>query len=74
MNPVTMLELHGQPNARHRLFADLTFQPLTWMDGYKHSQYLQYPEDMEGLWSYVEARAGAKHDRIPFLGLQPFLN
>lgn len=67
-----MVELHGQPNEQHRIFNEFNFNPLTWMDGYKFSQWLQYPQDMDHLLSYIEARFGAKHDDIPFY-IQPFL-
>lgn len=67
-----MVELHGQPNEKHRIFGDYNFNPLMWMDGYKFSQFLQYPKDMSSLSSYIEARTGAKHDEIPFY-LQPFM-
>lgn len=66
------VETNGQPNEAHRIFGDRNFNPLVWMDGYKFSQFPQYPEGMEHLLSYVEARTGAKHNKIPFF-LQPFL-
>lgn len=67
-----MVAMHGQPNERHRIFGEYNFNPLTWMDGYKFSQYLQYPLGTNHLMSYIEARFGAKHGAIPFF-IQPFL-
>lgn len=67
-----MIDLHGQPNERHRIFNEYNFNPLTWMDGYKFSQFLQYPIGTNHLLSYIEARFGAKHGKIPFF-IQPFL-
>lgn len=67
-----MIELHGQPTERNRIFNEYNFNPLTWMDGYKFSQFKQYPLKMNHLLSYIEARFGAKHVDIPFY-IQPFL-
>lgn len=67
-----MVDLHGQPNAFNRIFGEVNFNPLTWMDGYKYSQWLQYPQGTNHLLSYIEARFGAKHVNIPFF-VQPFL-
>ena len=68
----TMVELHGQPSAANRIFSEVNFNPLTWMDGYKFSQWLQYPAGTNHLLSYIEARFGAKHVHIPFF-IQPLL-
>ena len=67
-----MVELHGQPTSFNRIFGEVNFNPLTWMDGYKFSQFLQYPLKTNHLLSYIEARFGAKHVDIPFY-IQPFL-
>lgn len=67
-----MIALHGQPNERHRIFGEYNFNPLMWMDGYKFSQFLQYPAGTNHLMSYIEARFGAQHGKIPFF-IQPFL-
>lgn len=67
-----MVELHGQPTSFNRIFGEVNFNPLTWMDGYKFSQFKQYPFQMKHLSSYIEARFGAKHVDIPFF-IQPFL-
>lgn len=67
-----MVALHGQPNETHRIFGDANFNPLSWMDGYKFSQWKQYPLGTNHLLSYIEARFGAKHVDIPFF-VQPFL-
>ena len=71
-NAKMMVELHGQPNSFNRLFSEVNFNPLTWMDGYKFSQWKQYPLGTNHLLSYIEARFGAKHVDIPFF-VQPFL-
>ncbi|WGL32608.1 nicotinamide phosphoribosyltransferase [Salmonella phage Arash] len=67
-----MVELHGQPTSFNRIFSEVNFNPLTWMDGYKFSQFQQYPLKTNHLLSYIEARFGAKHVDIPFY-IQPFL-
>lgn len=67
-----LIELHGQPTEYNRIFGEVNFNPLTWMDGYKFSQWKQYPLGTKHLLSYIEARFGAKHVDIPFF-LQPFL-
>lgn len=42
-------------------------------DSYKMSQWKMYPEKMEYMYSYLEPRQGAKHNKIPFFGLQYIL-
>lgn len=41
-------------------------------DSYKHSHYLQYPEGITTVNSYVESRGGT-HDKTVFFGLQAWL-
>lgn len=41
-------------------------------DSYKFSQYLQYPEGTEYIYSYIESRGGI-YDKLVFLGTQMFL-
>lgn len=41
-------------------------------DSYKYSQYNQYPEGTEYVYSYIESRGG-KYDETVFLGLQAFI-
>jgi nicotinamide phosphoribosyltransferase len=41
-------------------------------DSYKYSQWLQYPEGTEYVYSYIESRGG-KYDQLVFFGLQAFL-
>lgn len=41
-------------------------------DSYKYSQYNQYPEGTEYVYSYIESRGG-KYDETVFFGLQAFL-
>lgn len=41
-------------------------------DSYKYSQWVQYPEGTEYVYSYIESRGG-KYDKLVFIGLQAFL-
>jgi nicotinamide phosphoribosyltransferase len=41
-------------------------------DSYKYSQWVQYPEGTEYVYSYIESRGGL-YDQIVFFGLQAFL-
>ena len=41
-------------------------------DSYKYSQWVQYPEGTEYVYSYIESRGG-KYDKLVFLGLQAFI-
>lgn len=41
-------------------------------DSYKYSQWQQYPEHTEFIYSYIEARGG-KYDELVYFGLQAFL-
>lgn len=41
-------------------------------DSYKYSQWPQYPEGTEYVYSYIESRGG-KYDKLVFLGLQAFI-
>lgn len=41
-------------------------------DSYKYSQWVQYPEGTEYVYSYIESRGG-KYDQLVYLGLQAFL-
>jgi nicotinamide phosphoribosyltransferase len=41
-------------------------------DSYKYSQWVQYPEGTEYVYSYIESRGG-QYDKLVFLGLQAFL-
>lgn len=42
-------------------------------DSYKLSHYRMYPEETETIYSYFEAREGAKYNEIVFFGLQYIL-
>jgi nicotinamide phosphoribosyltransferase len=42
-------------------------------DSYKLGHWSQYPAHTTGVYSYLEARAGAEHDEVVFFGLQPLL-
>jgi nicotinamide phosphoribosyltransferase len=42
-------------------------------DSYKYSQYNQYPEGTQYVYSYIESRGG-EYDKLVYNGLQPFLN
>lgn len=42
------------------------------IDSYKASQYLQYPPDMTGMFSYIESRGGDNPETV-FFGLQMYL-
>ena len=46
---------------------------LNLTDTYKHSHWAQFPPDMRGLVTYLEARKGAQHDWVRFYGLQGIL-
>lgn len=41
-------------------------------DSYKYSQWVQYPEGTEYVYSYIESRGG-KYDQLVFFGLQAFI-
>lgn len=41
-------------------------------DSYKYSQWVQYPEGTEYVYSYIESRGG-KYDQLVYFGLQAFL-
>jgi nicotinamide phosphoribosyltransferase len=41
-------------------------------DSYKYSQWVQYPEGTEFVYSYIESRGGA-YDQLVYFGLQAFL-
>jgi len=41
-------------------------------DSYKYSQWVQYPEGTEYVYSYIESRGG-EYDKLVFIGLQAFL-
>lgn len=41
-------------------------------DSYKASMFLQYPENTEKVYSYIESRGG-KYDMITFFGIQAFI-
>ncbi len=41
-------------------------------DSYKYSQWVQYPEGTEYVYSYIESRGG-KYDELVYFGLQAFL-
>jgi nicotinamide phosphoribosyltransferase len=41
-------------------------------DSYKYSQWPQYPEGTEYVYSYIESRGG-KYDKLVFFGLQAFI-
>lgn len=42
-------------------------------DSYKVTHHPMYPDGMTGMHSYFEARPGASHDRVMFVGLQAIL-
>lgn len=42
-------------------------------DSYKSSHFLQYPADMVGMFSYLEARSGGVYPKTVFFGLQHLL-
>lgn len=42
-------------------------------DSYKYTHYWQYPEGTENVWSYFEARTGAKFNKTLWYGLQYYL-
>lgn len=66
------VEMNGIAREFERMFSP-NRNVLTNADGYKYSQYLQYPEGTTYVASYIEARVGAKHSRILWCGLQAFL-
>ena len=41
-------------------------------DSYKYSQWIQYPEGTEYVYSYIESRGG-KYDKLVFFGMQAFI-
>jgi nicotinamide phosphoribosyltransferase len=47
--------------------------PLLTTDSYKASHFLQYPQDTQGLFAYLEARKGARYSHTLFFGLQYIL-
>lgn len=46
--------------------------PILNVDSYKSSHFLQYPEGIEYIYSYIESRGG-KWDKTLFFGLQAFM-
>jgi nicotinamide phosphoribosyltransferase len=46
---------------------------ILWADSYKYSQFNQYPEGTEYVYSYIESRGGI-YDKVLYNGLQPFLH
>lgn len=47
---------------------------VTLTDSYKASHYLQYPPDTDAVYSYFEARVGARFPETVFFGLQYLLD
>jgi nicotinamide phosphoribosyltransferase len=41
-------------------------------DSYKYSQWPQYPEGTEYVYSYIESRGSSTYDELVFIGLQAF--
>lgn len=50
----------------------LSFNPILATDSYKLSHAFSYPDNVVGMFSYIEARTGGKHIIVPF-GLQMFI-
>lgn len=50
----------------------LKYNPILNSDSYKFSQWNQYPEGTEYIYSYIESRGG-KFDETVFFGLQAFI-
>jgi len=50
----------------------LKYNPILATDSYKMSHAFAYPDDVTGMFSYIEARTGGKDIIVPF-GLQMFL-
>jgi len=46
---------------------------ITLTDSYKFNHWNQYPNDTEYVYSYFEARTGAKYNKTVFFGLQYYL-
>jgi nicotinamide phosphoribosyltransferase len=46
---------------------------ITMTDSYKFTHYNQYPENTEAVYSYFEARSGARYNKTIFFGLQYYL-
>ncbi len=46
---------------------------ITLTDSYKFNHWNQYPEGTEYVYSYFEARTGAKYNKTVFFGLQYYL-
>lgn len=49
------------------------FNLITATDTYKFNHWSQYPEGTTGVYSYFEARSGARFPEVVFVGLQPLL-
>lgn len=47
---------------------------ITMTDSYKLTHGAMYPEGTKGVYSYLEARKGARDDETVFFGLQPLLD
>lgn len=47
--------------------------PILWADSYKQSHFKQYPEGVDYVSSYIEARPGTGMQEIVFFGLFPYL-
>jgi nicotinamide phosphoribosyltransferase len=50
----------------------MRFNPILAVDSYKLSHAAAYPSDVDGMFSYIEARTSAKHMIVPF-GLQMWM-
>ena len=50
----------------------INYNPILNSDSYKFSQWNQYPEGTEYIYSYIESRGG-KYDETVFFGLQAFI-
>jgi len=46
---------------------------ITLTDGYKLTHWMDYPDDLQGVFSYYENRVGSKYDSSTFVGLQYYL-
>lgn len=71
------LQKHAKQNSNDHSSAELfrklnSFSLVKDTDSYKMSQYLQYPEDTDGYFGYIESRGG-KFDSTVFFGLQYYL-
>ncbi len=50
----------------------LSFNPILATDSYKLSHAFSYPDNVTGMFSYIEARTGGRHIIVPF-GLQMWI-